>query len=329
MTIFYYFEQSVGRFLQNISLRFKQCPLWIRWLLWPMVLLLLIVLFFWVWPRPWAKVDKPNRQINPSVPLTVLYKSVAEGFSLNLPAAEAKNYSVSKIKVGNNLVLEFSYSVNSVKQPPLFQIIMEPFKDWSRDLLKPNQLVLGWSQNWVFVWQPLSQADNIKGIADSFVLDPVKQPPVLSYKVYFGNSKKNKAADCSLVYPVERKAQPVGSIVDQALRQLLQGPTVLEKNQGFNSWFSAATANYLRSLRVSRGVVYVDFLDWSQLMPGANSSCGSQELLAELQATLLQFPIINQVVFASNGSPAAFYQWLQLSCPQAAGDCSPAAFLQP
>lgn len=71
----------------------------------------------------------------------------------------------------------------------------------------------------------------------------------------------------------------------------------------------------LRSIRLSKGVAYVDFRDFRRVIPGASSSCGSALLLAQLNRTATQFPTSRRAIYSFNGSRRAFYEWLQLSPP--------------
>ena len=50
------------------------------------------------------------------------------------------------------------------------------------------------------------------------------------------------------------------------------------------------------------------------LIPNASSSCGSQQLLAEITETLQHTRQIDQVILAIEGNPTTFYEWLQLGC---------------
>jgi hypothetical protein len=51
------------------------------------------------------------------------------------------------------------------------------------------------------------------------------------------------------------------------------------------------------------------------MLTNATSSYGSAALLAELDATLKQFPTVRCTLYAFNGDVPAFYAWLQLEVP--------------
>jgi len=71
----------------------------------------------------------------------------------------------------------------------------------------------------------------------------------------------------------------------------------------------------LRSVRITKGVAYVDLRNFSRVIPNASSSCGSALLLAQLDRTAKQFPNVRRSVYSFNGSARAFYEWLQRSPP--------------
>lgn len=96
-----------------------------------------------------------------------------------------------------------------------------------------------------------------------------------------------------------------------ALEELLRGPTDAERAEGDRSWFSADTTEMLRSVRIEDGTAFVDFEDFSRVIPGASSSAGSATLLAELEATTTQLPSVDRARFAFESDERAFYEWLQ------------------
>src|SRR5512132_13552 len=71
----------------------------------------------------------------------------------------------------------------------------------------------------------------------------------------------------------------------------------------------------LRRVRISGDTGFADFRDFRRLVPNATSSYGSTALLAELDATLKQFPTVRRTLYAFNGDVPAFYEWLQLEVP--------------
>jgi hypothetical protein len=122
-------------------------------------------------------------------------------------------------------------------------------------------------------------------------------------------------ADPATVVPVRRTVPRSPKIATAALTALLAGPTRAERDAGYWSHFSAATAGMLRGVRIGNGLAHADFKDFSRVIPNASSSAGSAALLAELDTTLKQFSSVKSTVYSFNGNVAAFYEWLQMSPP--------------
>ena len=130
--------------------------------------------------------------------------------------------------------------------------------------------------------------------------------------VYFWH--EDRGDPCGEAFPVRREVaaeDPIG----EALVALLAGPTEAEQDAGYGSWFSAETAGMLRGYRAEGGVLYVDFDDFSSVIPNASTACGSAALLAQLGATVGQFEGVGEPRYSFAGDVAAFYEWLQLDPP--------------
>lgn len=163
--------------------------------------------------------------------------------------------------------------------------------------------------------------------------EPVASEPLASsstevamtpVKVFFGNTKLNPgSADCSEVFLVSRFVPKSKEILPVVLKELFRGPGEGEKAQGYSSFFSSETENILKSVKVVEGVAYVNLEDIRSLIPNASTSCGSAQLLAEIETTLKQFSAVKKVALAINGDPNAFYEWLQLGCPEGESYCDP------
>lgn len=137
-------------------------------------------------------------------------------------------------------------------------------------------------------------------------------PATTTVKVFFHRGQPD---DPARVEPVTRTVPKTGAVATAAVTQLLGGPTAAERQRGYFSLFSPATAGMLKSVRVANGVAHADFRDFRSLLPNATSSFGSTALLAELDATLKQFGTVKTTVYSFNGNVTAFYEWLQLVPP--------------
>jgi hypothetical protein len=119
---------------------------------------------------------------------------------------------------------------------------------------------------------------------------------------------------CDRVFALPRRV-PAPGVLTGAVRSLLAGPTRAERRAGYGGWFSSRTNGMLRSARVVSGIAYIDFRNFSRVIPNASSSCGSFLLLAQLNRTATQFPTVRRAVYSFNGSRSSFYEWLQRSPP--------------
>lgn len=117
--------------------------------------------------------------------------------------------------------------------------------------------------------------------------------------------------ECDVVVATPRTSTVEGPLGD-AISQLLAGPTVEEKAKGLQSWFSSDTSAMLRSVIVEDGVARISFAkELATTIPNASSSCGSAGLLAQLDATAMQFDSVKKVEYSFDGDVASFYEWLQ------------------
>jgi hypothetical protein len=155
--------------------------------------------------------------------------------------------------------------------------------------------------------------------------------------IYFGNSEMNpNIQDCRLVYPVVRfvtvaddsDSAPDIALAEAALAELFAGPTPAEAEQGYVSMFSAQTASVLRGVHVEGQTAYVNLADIRQSLSSAGTSCGSQAFLAEVGQTVQAVLPVERVLYAIEGDPAAFYDFMQFGCDAANDFCDPAPFEQ-
>ena len=121
-------------------------------------------------------------------------------------------------------------------------------------------------------------------------------------------------ARCDVVRPLPRQVH-APAVLAGAMRALVAGPTPAERRAGYGGWFSRRTAGSLRSVRLAGTTAFVDFRNFSRVIPNASTSCGSALLLAQLNRTALQFPTVRRAIYSFDGSRRAFYEWLQLAPP--------------
>lgn len=143
--------------------------------------------------------------------------------------------------------------------------------------------------------------------------EDVTEPPEAEIHAYFHCA----GAELDAPRPVPRgslAADPRGRLED-AVRGLLQGPSDVEREAGYISFFSEQTALALNSVELGAdGVVIVDFADLRMVMNNASTTTGSQILLAQLEATVFQIPEVDAVEYRIHGSCDTFWEWLQRAC---------------
>lgn len=156
-----------------------------------------------------------------------------------------------------------------------------------------------------------------------------KTQATTTVKVYFGDLKRNPNSDpCSLVFPVNRVVPKTSAVAKAALEQLFMGPTEKEKADGYYSWFTPESKSILKSINIKNKTAYVNLHanTFAILSGSVSTSCGSQQFLAEMENTILQFPTIKKVFFAVNGNPQDFYEFLQYECPEELKNCDASNF---
>jgi spore germination protein GerM len=119
-----------------------------------------------------------------------------------------------------------------------------------------------------------------------------------SVLLYFGNGNFNgDYVDCELVFPVSRHVAGQDFLPTAAVKLLLLGPTRLERDSGYFSMINGGTE--VNFVRIDNGVAFVDFDE--KIEEALGGSCRVGAIRAQINATLLQFPEIKQVVISVNG----------------------------
>lgn len=133
---------------------------------------------------------------------------------------------------------------------------------------------------------------------------------------YFGSPRAAVApapAATTSATPPTAFAIPAGGTdsphLEAAFATALAGPT-----DGTVAVFSPKTAGMVRGVRLVNGLAIVDFHDFSRLIPNAQTSAGSAQLLAELNGVAFSFSEVSAVVYRFNGDCNAFAGWLEATC---------------
>ena len=158
---------------------------------------------------------------------------------------------------------------------------------------------------------------------------PPRDQPASQFNVYFNNDDMTDSMTvCDAVFPVPRSL-PSTNGAAAALEALFLGPTPEERSQGYRSFFSERTAGLLKRLKIEAGTAYIDLHDRRQEFLGVTSSCGSAEFFSQIQRTLEEFPTIDRIIFAIEGGPRVFYDWMELECDLTNDNCAPGSFAPP
>lgn len=122
----------------------------------------------------------------------------------------------------------------------------------------------------------------------------------MAVKVYFSNSNgSDPMLDCSAVEEITRYVPESEGVARAALMELLGGPTSQEKNRGYITSIPENVLIKIQDLRIENGTAYVDFS--GELEAGVAGSCRVENIRAQIENTLKQFPTVTKVVISING----------------------------
>jgi spore germination protein GerM len=139
---------------------------------------------------------------------------------------------------------------------------------------------------------PLSPSFSSDGGASSTIVESGKR----EIMVFFPNTKLDPAISCTKVFPVGRVVDDTPFIMQNALEELLKGPTAEEKKAGYVNEISDKAK--LQSVIADEGDVAVDFNP--DFNPGGGS-CRVTAIRAEITETLKQFPNVRNILITANG----------------------------
>lgn len=146
----------------------------------------------------------------------------------------------------------------------------------------------------------------------------------MTIKLYFSDSRDNpNFEDCAKVRAVTRTIPKTKAVARAALEELFKGPTEAEKADELSSFFSEDTKDILISVKIKKGVAYVNLKKDVEKLGNATSSCGSLSFSASIEKTLEQFRTVKKICLAIEGDPEEYYAWLQIGLsPKELKNCS-------
>jgi hypothetical protein len=124
-----------------------------------------------------------------------------------------------------------------------------------------------------------------------------KKGDSLTLKVFFNNNQKDPRLDfCEKVYPTERRVPKTKAVAQAALSELLKGPTITERRNGFITQVSPGVI--VQKLTIENGTAKVDFNESLQGYGGGG--CAAVAIRSQIEETLKQFPTVKKVVISVN-----------------------------
>lgn len=252
------------------------------------------------------------------------YRESSLGFSLAVPETANKAKLEASERTWNEIrFIEFSPSKGKDKTKVL-EIMIVPAGVWSgkSEEEKAGYKELAQSNGNVYLKKAFGlSAEAETKLEESFRL--TGEYGVRSVNVFFGQP----GGECDAVVPVQKVIDHVPNYERAALLALLAGPTPEEAAQGYHSFFSEATKDALKGFKMENGTAYVNFFDLRNIIPSASASCGSVQFLKQVTETLTQFATIEKVMFAIDGQPSLFYDWLQYGCSADNFNCESGFFV--
>lgn len=112
-----------------------------------------------------------------------------------------------------------------------------------------------------------------------------------------------EGADCRETVALERTTPHTAGVARAALNELLLGVTEEEKVFGYSSAIPENVA--LKSLRIEEGVALVDFNGELNDVAG---SCRVEAIRAQIENTLFEFPIVEEVIISIEGKTEEILQ---------------------
>lgn len=121
--------------------------------------------------------------------------------------------------------------------------------------------------------------------------------PTKIVEVYFGAVGRGSEEDCTKVFAVERHVPSTEALARTAVEQLIQGPTLRERQEGYFSSLPPGVA--IQRLVIEDGVAQVDFS--KSLEQGVGGSCRVTAISSQIKKTLLQFSSVKSVIISIDG----------------------------
>lgn len=83
----------------------------------------------------------------------------------------------------------------------------------------------------------------------------------------------------------------------------------------------STVAKYAKSFKIEGNIAHIDWPNEMASLSNIDTSCALQSFLLPIEKTLTQISPIEKVIHSMGGSVSAFYQRMQLACPQESPEC--------
>lgn len=181
--------------------------------------------------------------------------------------------------------------------------------DWMTEDLVPFEGTIEFSLPTTTTGWLIFHNDNPSGLPqyDRQIALPIKfkSQETTTVKLFFPNIINDpEFLDCSWVEEVERQIPKVEAIGTATINELLKGPSVIEKQQGYITSINQGVI--LQSLKIEDGVAYADFNE--QLDYQVGGSCLVTSIRSQIEKTLKQFDTVDQVIISINGESETILQ---------------------
>ncbi len=129
-------------------------------------------------------------------------------------------------------------------------------------------------------------------------------------RVYYTCGPSTVPTASSFVY---RVVPDTSGVLTATMEELVKGPDEAERELGFVSFFSPATASALDAINLSAGKATIGLTGIADI-PNLATATGGQFFVANLNANVFQFDTIDSVEYRLDGSCDAFWALFQSEC---------------
>lgn len=177
------------------------------------------------------------------------------------------------------------------------------------------------------------------GITAIFFVDQKPDEEITEIKIFFSDENNNEGlVDCDKTRAVIRTIPETENIAYSAIEQMFIGPTEEEMNDGLIriNANDEKISDVIKRIFVIDNTVYIDWYDFSQQNSVSddkpffyNSSSGGCNVIPPIENTLKNLPDIENVIYAFEGDPEKYYNWIQIGCApeESENKCDPTPFM--